>query len=1132
MKKKCECLFLNNRKKEKLWLVMKFSFIFFMTCFLQVSASTYSQHEKVTLSVVDLELLEVLDALEEQTSVSFFYNYEQVAAANNVTLNVIDEDLMNVLDAVFQNQNLEHSKVSEELVVIKEKESSNLMQQQTVERLVEGSVTDDEGEPVPGASVTIEGTTTGTVTNSDGEYSLRAPVNSTLIFTFIGFESEEVVVADQDEINVVLSAGDIELDDVVVVGYGTQQRVSVVGSVQTAEPRLLDVPSSNLSTSFAGRLAGVIATQRSGEPGADGADFYIRGISTFSGATNPLIILDGVQVSQADLDALSPEVIESFSILKDATATALYGTRGANGVMIVTTRSGADLERASVNVRVENSISGPTSVPDFVDGVQFMNMYNEAVIGRGTGEIPYSQTKIDGTRQGHNPYLFPNVDWYNELFKDYAHNQNVNVNVRGGGQRMDYFMNVAVNLDNGILESHDLNSYDNNVSVQRYSFQNNINAHLSETTRLSLRLNARIRENQGPAIGAPQVFGLVMEANPVDFPIMFPNHMLPDGTDHIAYGGKSGGRFNDGYRNPFAEMVKGYTEGFQSTVIATIDGEQKLDFITEGLTFKSMASFKNWSSTTVNRSGGVNQYEATDIRGNNEDGYEYDLKQVGNVQDPTLGTSTGTSGDRTIYFQSQIEYDRRFDDHRISTMGLYTQEEYMVNNPDGLIQSLPRRRQGLAGRFTYDYDNRYMAEFNFGYNGSENFAKGERFGFFPSVAAGYVPSNEDYWLPLSHAVSFLKLRGSWGKVGNDQIGGQRFVYMSDINLTGAGYTTGIDMNYSRSGPVYNRYENTDISWEIGTKVNLGFDMELFNTLNVVFDVYKENREGIFLERGVIPTSFGTANTSVYGNLGEVENKGFDLAVDMHHNFSDDFSMELKGTFTYSRNKVLDMDEPLYTQYPNLSRVGQPIHRLWGYQAERLFIDEAEIENSPLQQLGGTVMPGDIKYSDITGTGMVNSDDRIPMGHPTIPEIVYGFGPSFRYKNFDWSIYFQGVDRSSFFINNFHPFGTSEIRNVLQFIADDYWSVENQNVYAEYPRLSKLNHPNNTANSSYWLRDASFLKLKNAEIGYTHDFMRIYVSGMNLLTFSDFDLWDPEQGGGNGLGYPTQRVFNIGIQMTL
>ncbi len=1121
---------------KKSFLIMKMTAFFLLVNLFIVHANdASSQDQKISLKTKNSSVTEALNKLRNTSKFKILYSPEELDDERSVSVDFENASIEEVLVELLKNQGVGYIIEDDKILISKKRfvDVSTEMQQQRI--TIKGIVTDVSGEPLPGVNVSIKGTTQGTITDANGRYSLDVLDKSpALVFSFLGMLSQEVKIDGKSQINITLVEDTKGLEEVMVVGYGKQKKVSVVGSIQSIGVQDLKVPSSNISNSFAGRLAGVIAFQRSGEPGADGSNFYIRGISTFGGATNPLIIIDGVQVSQGDLNALSPEVIESFSILKDATATALYGTRGANGVMIVTTKSGKDLPKAKINIRVENMFSMPTSVPDFVDGTKYMEMYNEAVTGRSTGDILYSNDKIEGTRNKLDSYVYPNVDWYDELFKKMAVNQSANVNITGGGKKADYFMNLAVNLDNGVLEKFNVNSFDNNIKIQRYAFQNNINTYLTETTRLSLRMNTQIRDYHGPATSASTIYGLVMQANPVDFPIMYPTR---EGVDHIMFGGKSGGRYNDGYRNPFAEMVKGYSDNFQSTVIATVDGEQKLDFVTEGLVFRAMASFKNWTSTTVTRSGGYNQYGIDNVAQNADGTYSYDLPMVGTVQTTTLGTSTSKTGDRTLYYQAQLQYDRIFNDvHSVSSMVLYNQEEFMVNDPSDLITSLPERKQGIASRTTYSYKDRYLAEFNFGYNGSENFAEGHRFGFFPSFALGYVVSGEKYWEPISHIVSWLKIRGSWGKVGNDQMGSERFLYLSDISLTGAGYTTGLNQNYSKSGPVYNRYANKDLSWEVGEKINVGFDLGLFNKINLTFDVYQEKRDGIFLSRGVIPTSFGTDGTNIYGNLGKVENRGFDLSLDVNHKFSEDFSMQFKGTFTFAQNEVLDKDEPLYSQYPNLSAKGHAINALWGYEAERLFIDKAEIANSPLQQLGGTVLPGDIKYKDLTndidGLNLINSDDRHVMGHPTVPEIVYGFGPSFKYKNLDCSFYFQGVARTSFFISGFHPFGTSDNRNVLKFIADDYWNEETQNIYAKYPRLSKLDHPNNTANSSYWLRDGSFLKLKNVEIGYTYKFARVYVSGLNVLTFSKFDLWDPEQGGGSGLSYPTQRVFSIGLQMQL
>lgn len=614
------------------------------------------------------------------------------------------------------------------------------------------------------------------------------------------------------------------------------------------------------------------------------------------------------------------------------------------------------------------------------------------------------------------------------------------------------------------------------------------------------------------------------------------------------WGGKVGGAYNNGYRNPYAEMARGYKSKFESTVVANLKFDQKLDFITEGLSANALFSFKNWSNTETKRSGSYNQFEVDKYLYDDAGIYQdYTLRRVGKEQDPTLGTDNSSSGDRRIYLQAMINYNRKFGQkHNVSGMLLYNQDQFDVNNPGDLIASLPQRKQGIAGRLTYDYDYRYLAELNFGYNGSENFAEGNRFGFFPSIALGYTISREDYFKSLNDVITNLKVRGSWGLVGNDQIGAERYIYLSNIELQNGdlGFTTGKDQNTHYNGPKYLRYANPDITWEVGSKWNLGLDLGLFNDFNMALDIFKETRSDIFMERQSIPQFIGTSpsdrymdlRTRLYGNLGKVENKGMDLSIDYNHSFNKDFSLSFKGTFTYATNKVLKYDEPAYQEYPNLSRVGHSINQPLLYIADRLFIDDGEVAKSPKQKLGGFVQAGDIKYKDIpnangVSNGVIDENDRVYTGHPTVPEIVYGFGPSFQYKQWDFSFFFQGAARTSIVVGNIHPFGTDGTRNIQTFIANDYWSESNQNIHAAYPRLSKQYNQNNTVASTYWLRDGSFLKLKDVEVGFSHKLFRVYLRGSNLLTFSPFKLWDPEQGSGNGMFYPTQKSFNLGVQFS-
>lgn len=1015
-------------------------------------------------------------------------------------------------------------------------------------RVLKGRILDAvTKEPVIGAAVIIEGKKGGEITDLDGNFSIEVTDNAVISVSSLGYKAYKQNIGTQKQLTIMLSPDTETLEDVVVTAFGVgQKKESVVGSIQLVRPESLQVPSANLSTAFAGRLAGVVSYQRSGMPGQNGSDFYIRGISTISGITSPLIILDGVEISAGDLNAIDPEIIDGFSILKDATATAMYGSRGANGVMIITTKSGKDLEKPVIGFRLESNVTTPTSLPKFVPGYRYMELFNEAVTNQGTGDLLYTKEQIDGTRNHLNPYVYPNVDWYNEIFKNHAFNQKANFNIRGGTSKITYFMNLTVDHETGMLKnrSRDFFSYNNGIDVMRYSFQNNIDFHMSKSATISLHLNAQLNDMTAPAINRDdtspndqmgRIYSSIMDTNPVNFPTYFP---AKDGEDWIRWGIYAKGN-DQGATNPLAEATRGYSNSFASTVIANIDYEQKLDVITKGLRFKSMVSFKNWSRTTTNRTQGVNRYSLKGFTINPEGNYELNIEPLGEPSKTNLSTHRIMQGDRRFYFQSFLDYNRSFGDHHVSGMLLFNLNEFANNGGDDLISSLPNRKIGYAARLSYDYAHRYLLEFNAGYNGSENFAAGHRFGFFPSIALGWNVSSEKFWKPIKPVVSKLKLRGSYGLVGNDQIGGARFIYMADVQLQSGNYfRTGYGPGTTQelSGPVYKRFQNNQIKWEVGRKLNVGADMEFFNSLNLTFDVFREIRSDIFQQKLSIPNYLGAADTKIYGNLAKVKSYGFDLSAEYGKRIGKDFYLQFMGTFTYARNKVLEYDEAPGTR-PGNTKIGYPVNTIYGYVSNGLYIDQADIDANPTSTLGNIgIAPGDIKYLDQPDKdglydGKITTDDIVPLGFPTVPEIVYGFGPTMSYKNFDFSFFFQGVARTSLMMSGFHPFGAQYNRNVMTFIDEDHWTPTNQNIHAKYPRLTKYENNHNNKASDFWLRDASFLKLKNIEIGYRIKNARIYFNALNVLTFSEFKLWDPEMGGGAGMKYPTQRTFNVGLQVT-
>ena len=1127
------------RKNGKYLLLFVFCFL---VAALQAKSPVYGQAKTFTVSLKNVTLKEVISYVEKNSQYVFFFKPEVINQSTQISVSLKNATVKQLLDKVSEQANIVYE-MKERQIVLKEKKVSEQSVSQK-KRLLQGLVKDEQGNPIIGASIQLKNTGTGVITDLDGLFQIQVTdKNSVIVISYIGYVTQEISVGvtsnyigDRSSITVQLKEDTKSLEEVVVTAFGaTQKKETMVGSIQQVRPAELKVPSSSLSTSFAGRMAGVIAIQRSGQPGADGADFWIRGKSTFGDATGVLIVLDGVEISSSDLNALDPEVIESFSILKDATATAMYGTRGANGVMIVTTKSGQDLLKPIINFRLETSMSQLTSVPEMVGGVDYMKLYNEALTTRGITTGLYDDTKIRATEQGLNPLVYPNVDWYNEMFNKNAFAQRFNFNIRGGKKAVTYFMSASVKHDAGNLKSlsKDYFSYNNNINVMRYDFVNNLSIKATNTTKISLGLNVSLRDWKGPSAGVDGIFSMSREASPVDFPIVYPARN--DKEIYTLWGGMSGGIYNNGYRNPVAEYVVGYKKQFASTVNANIRLDQDLKMVTKGLKLHVLASFKNWSKTETTRKAGYNQFEIDQY---NEATGEYTLSRVGNEQKTALNTEGAATGDRRIFIQAYLDYKRKFGVHDVNAMLLYNQDQLDNNKPDNLLSSLPRRKQGIAARLSYAYDDRYLAEVNFGYNGSENFAKNNRFGFFPSIALGYNISQEKFWEPISNVISHFKLRGSYGLVGNDGIN-ERYAYLEDIVLSSDKwkYTTGVNQNVNLQGPVWNRYYNPNLTWEVGKKLNVGFDMQLFHQVNLNFDVFKEIRSKIYMQKvNTLPDFIGTGETKIYENSGKMKNVGFDIALDYNKQITKDFFLSFKGTLTYAHNTILERDEPPFQLYPNLSSVGYSRGQHLVYVADGLFRDQADVDSHAEQTLGYIPQPGDIKYvdqPDANGNcdGIINTNDRVYMGYPEDPEIVYGFGPSMKYKNWDFSFFFQGAARTSILMSGFHPFGKNATRGVMKFIADDYWSESNPNPNAAYPRLTRDTNANNTVNSSYWLRNGAFLKLKNAEIGYTFKMFRAYLNGSNLLTFSPFEHWDPEMGGGSGMKYPTQRVFNIGIQFT-
>ena len=1029
---------------------------------------------------------------------------------------------------------------------------------------INGKVLDTDGNPIPGASVSIKGAIIGTTTDFEGDYTLRnVPKGTVVQYSFIGYVTQEVMVESKTTINVILLENTKSLEEVTIVAFGSQKKESVLASITTIAPQNLRGPTSNLTTTFAGQMAGMISYQSTGEPGADNANFFIRGVTTFGYNVDPLILVDNIEVSANELARLQVDDIESFSIMKDAAATALYGARGANGVILIKTKEGS-VGKVQLSIRVENTLSQPTMEIKLADPITYMRLHNEALQTRGFSPL-YTDEKIERTASGlYNPLIYPATDWRRELTKSVTNNQRINVNVKGGGNIARYYVSASLAQDNGILKVDNNNNFNNNIDLKIYSLRSNVNIDLTKTTEMKVSLAGTFEDYTGPMGSGSDMYQLIMRSNPVQFPAKYPiddEHIF---VKHTMFGNAGDGQ----YLNPYAQMVRGYKEGNKSNMSAQMELVQKLDFFVKGLSVRALFNTKREAGNVYQRyytpyyyalgehNPYTGEYRVYNINPDNQ--YGESLSSEVSLNDIEIRNTT--------YFESAANYIHTFSGkHNVSASLIYTLRSQTVPPFDAtrssMLESLSYRNIGLAGRVSYGYLSRYLAELNFGYNASERFAKEQRWGFFPSLSVGWIVSNEEFFASLKEsAITMLKFRASYGLAGNDKISRDRFLYLSDVNLSSgtASYSFGIEQNgYWRPGVSVRRYADPAITWEVSTKANFAVEMTLFKDLAVIWEIFKEKRSNILQTRQSIPQTMGLWVTP-QANLGKSEGKGTEFSLDYKKSFNKYFWVQGRVNFTYATSKFTQFEDlDFQTEWWRL-RVGHSTSQRFGYIAEGLFIDDADVFNSPKQF--GNVMAGDIKYRDLNGDGVINDRDMAPIGFPQTPEIQYGFGISAGYRGWDFSFFFNGLSRRSFWIDyaNVNPFsnswggGMNTANNALaQFIVDSHWSEDNRNPWALWPRLKPVleNNDNNLASyhkdnrmsgNTWFMRDGALLRLKSVELGYTlperlvHKArmtgLRMYITGGNIWTISKFKEWDPEMGG-NGLAYPIQRTFNLGLQLT-
>jgi len=991
---------------------------------------------------------------------------------------------------------------------------------------VTGMVTDQQKEPLMGVTVSVVGGEQRAITDADGLFRISVPQKGTaeLELSYIGFKRKTVKVNGARLLNVMMEEEQNEFTEVVVTGYTSQKKASIIGSIETISPAELQFGSTRtLSNNLAGKLSGVIGIQRSGEPGYDDSNFWIRGISTFSGSNNPLILIDGVA---RDLNNVDVAEIESFSILKDASASAMYGVRGANGVIVITTKRGK-IGAPQVRMHVEHSVNEPTKLPQFLNAPDYMGLLNQLAVQDGVAQ-PFTQQQIDRTRTGYDPDLYPDMDWVDVITKDYAYTTRGNLDISGGSDFLRYSIVASYFKETGILEQDKSLIFDNATNNQQFNLRTNIDMDVTRTTMLRVNIGGYLNRFKKQRCNTDGAFGEAFRTLPFVHPARYSDGAIPVISNRA---------------NPWRTVTQqGYDFITSSKIQTLFSVEQDLKMITPGLKAKALFSFDRWNRSRRSRTARpATVFPAT---GRDEEGnLIYSQFETG---DESMGSEQGNEyGNTNVYFEADILYSRRFGKTDVDAMLLYNQQAY----DDGSIQDY--RKQGIAGRLSATYDNRYVAEVNFGYNGSENFAKGKRFGLFPSLAVGWLLSEEPFMESMKNVFSKIKLRASIGQAGDDNIGGRRFAYLGTLFTDQEGYTWGTNGQRSYRGITEGEIGVDNLTWETVTKRNLGVELGLWNMIDLNFDIFRENRKDIFMQRSIIPTQTGFV-TSPWANFGKVTNRGVETTLNFHKQWNKEWFTSAYANFTYAKNRVDEKDEPEVLKGTHRSQTGRSMNELWGLTAERLFTaddfnaDGTLKQGIPSQEGVGavTLYPGDIKYTDVNGDGVITEEDEGFIGGTEDPRVVYGFGGVVSYKNIDVNFFFQGTGDMYRVIGGEPYFlpggGTTTEGNAYAQNIGDRWTTDNQDPYAFWPRLTYGPNKNNYRRSTWWKKDMSFLRCKTIEVGYTFPkpwferlyvkSCRVFVSMNNAFCLSSFKLWDPELGTNDGLKYPMNRSLMIGMDV--
>lgn len=1007
---------------------------------------------------------------------------------------------------------------------------------------VTGTVLDENKEPLIGVNIVVKDVPgLGAVTDIDGKYKIKMEPYNRLVFTYIGYEKQEILVKEQTVVNVVMRVSEsLAIDEVVITATGARKKLTVTGAVATVEvAQLKSTPSGSIANALAGIVPGVMAMQTSGQPGQNVSEFWIRGISTFGAGSSALILVDGFE---RDMNDLNIEDIETFTVLKDASETAIYGSRGANGVVLITTKRGKE-SKINIDAKVEAVYNSRTFTPEFVDGYQYASMMNEARITRNREPI-FVDNELDILRMGLDPDLLPNVDWQDLLLKDGAMTYRASLNMNGGGRNARYFVSASYLEEQGMYKTDGTlkSDYQTNANHKRWNYRMNADIDITQSTLLKVGVSGYLKKQNEPGAYGNDIWKSIMGYNPVASPVVYSNGYIP------AYGYTEDAEGISYQMNPWVLATQtGYRERWWNNVETSVTLEQNFDFITKGLSFIGRFGFDTYNENTIRRVKRPEMWKAERFR--DMDGNIVYKRVIPKMEMTQFSES---DGERKEYFEAEFHYNRQFKAHNLSGTMKYTQDsKVQTQNIGGDVKnSIARRHMGAAGRVAYNWNNRYFANFNFGYTGSENFAPGHQFGFFPALSVAWNIAEEPFIKKHLKWMDMFKLRYSWGKVGNDILDNDiRFPYLYTIAQGSETYDWG-DYNFSNSykNIRYTQPGSPNLSWEIAQKHDAGLDVSLCgDMISLTVDYFNEKREGIFMSRKYLPYT-ARFDADPYGNVGSVKTRGWDGNFAFKPKVGE-VNLTLRGNMTLSKNEVMEKDEENNVYAYQMER-GYRVDQAKGLIAVGLFKDYDDIRNSPKQEFG-TVQPGDVKYKDVNGDGVINSGDRVAIGATQKPNFIYGMGASASWKGWDINILFQGAGKCSFFIDGptVKPFSSEQWGNIMTDVIGNYWisrdisgTVETENPNAKYPRLSYGWNNNNYQESTMWLRNGSYLRLKTLEFGYTlpkaittraHlNSVRFFLIGTNLFTWSSFKLWDPEQSTKQGTEYPLAKSVSVGFTVSL